>query len=307
MFRYIVRRVLFGIMVMFFVVTFVFFLMYVIPADPARQVAGPRATKESIENIRHSLGLDQPVYVQYGKYVWNLLRGDLGRSWMYRRPVKEAVFGRFPASLRLAVAAALIELLLGVVIGAISAMYRHTWVDRLSMVMVLIALSLPNFWFGLVLLYFLGFVIPLFPLGGYGGFMHLVLPACAVGIPYSGWYARMLRSGMREVIAEDYVRTARAKGLREPAVIVRHVIRNALIPVITMWGMDLGSFVGGLALVEVIFGWPGVGWQAVEAAKNLDVPLVMGSVVLISGLMITANLVVDLVYGVLDPRVVYDQ
>jgi peptide/nickel transport system permease protein len=134
----------------------------------------------------------------------------------------------------------------------------------------------------------------------------MVLPALAVGVPYSGWYARMLRSGMREVMAEDYVRTARAKGLRESRVIFRHAMRNALIPVITMWGMDLGSFVGGLALVEVIFGWPGVGWQAVEAAKNLDVPLVMGSVILVSGLMVTANLAVDIVYGVLDPRVVYN-
>jgi peptide/nickel transport system permease protein len=306
MLRYITRRVLFGIMVMFCVLTFVFFLMYVIPADPAQQVAGPRASQESIENIRRNLGLDQPVYVQYFKYLWNLLQGDMGRSWMYRRPVVQAVFGRFPASIKLGLAAALTELFLGAVIGTLSAIYRYTWVDRVSMVLVLIGLSLPSFWFGLVLLYLLGFVLPIFPLGGYGGLKYMVLPALAVGVPYSGWYARMLRSGMREVMAEDYVRTARAKGLRESRVIFRHAMRNALIPVITMWGMDLGSFVGGLALVEVIFGWPGVGWQAVEAAKNLDVPLVMGSVILVSGLMVTANLAVDIVYGVLDPRVVYN-
>lgn len=302
--RYIARRIVFGLMVMFFVLTFVFLLMYVIPADPAQQVAGPRASKVSVENIRRTLGLDQPVHVQYARYFWNLLHGDLGRSWIYRRPVTQAVFGRLPASIQLGVAAALVELILGIVIGTLSAVYRYTWIDRVSMVVVLIALSLPSFWFGLVLLYFLGFVIPIFPLGGYGSFKHLVLPALAVGIPYSAWYARMLRSGIREVMAEDYVRTARAKGLRESGVLLRHTMRNALIPIITMWGMDLGSFIGGLALVEVIFGWPGVGWQAVEAAKNVDVPLVMGSVLLVSALMVTASLLVDIVYGILDPRVV---
>jgi peptide/nickel transport system permease protein len=249
------------------------------------------------------LGLDQPVYVQYLRYFENLLRGDLGRSWMQRRPVVSAVFGRLPASFVLGLSAAVVELLVGGVIGAISAVYRFRWPDRLSMVLALVMLSLPSFWFGLMLLFVFGFIFPILPLGGYGEWKHVILPACAVGIPYAGWYARMLRSSLREVLSEDYIRTARAKGLVERLVLLRHALPNSLIPIVTMWGMDLGRFVGGLALVEVVFGWPGVGWQAVEAARNLDVPLVMGSVLLVAALMAISNLLVDVSYRWLDPRV----
>lgn len=306
MLPFLVQRLLWILVIIFAAMTFAFVLTYLIPADPARQVAGPLASDLEVENVRRTLGLDQPIYVQYGRYFWNVLHGDLGRSWIFRRPVLEAVFGRLPASIQLGVAAALLELLLGGAIGAVSALYRYRWPDRVGMVLTLIALSIPNFWLGLLLLYLFGFVFPIFPLGGYGEWQHVVLPALAVGIPYSGWYARMLRSSIQEIISEDFVRTARAKGLAERVIFFRHVLRNALIPIVTMWGMDLGSFIGGLALVEVVFGWPGVGWQAVEAAKELDVPLVMGSVLLVSALMAVANLLVDISYRWLDPRVAYD-
>jgi peptide/nickel transport system permease protein len=301
--NYIIRRVFWIFLVMFAAITFTFFLTYVIPADPAAQIAGPTAGAREIENIRKGLALDQPVHVQYFNYLGNLLRGDLGRSWMFRRPVSDAILGALPASTMLALAAGIVELLIGAIIGTISAVYRYHWIDRVSMIFALIALSLPSFWFGLILLYVFGFLIPIFPLGGYGGLQHLVLPALAVGIPYSAWYARMLRSSIREILNEDYVRTARAKGQRDFRVILKHVMPNALIPVVTMWGMDLGRFIGGLALVEVIFGWPGLGWQAVQAAKNLDVPVVMGSVLFVSAIMAVMNLLVDIVYGWLDPRV----
>ncbi|MBI5652740.1 MAG: ABC transporter permease [Chloroflexi bacterium] len=301
--NYILRRVFWIFLVMFAAITFTFFLTYVIPADPAAQIAGPTAGAREIENIRKDLALDQPVHVQYFNYLGNLLRGDLGRSWMFRRPVSDAILGALPASFMLALAAGIVELLIGAIIGTISAVYRYHWIDRVSMIFALIALSLPSFWFGLILLYVFGFLIPIFPLGGYGGIQHLVLPALAVGIPYSAWYARMLRSSIREILGEDYVRTARAKGQRDFRVILKHVMPNALIPVVTMWGMDLGRFIGGLALVEVIFGWPGLGWQAVQAAKNLDVPVVMGSVLFVSAIMSVMNLIVDIVYGWLDPRV----
>jgi peptide/nickel transport system permease protein len=304
--NYLIRRLFWAIAIIFTAMTLTFILTYLIPANPASQVAGPRATEREIQNIYISLGLDQPVYVQYARYFWNVLHGDLGRSWMFRRPVSEAVFGRLPASIQLGVAAALVELIVGGAIGAISAIYRYEWPDRISMALTLIALSLPGFWFGLVLLYVFGFLIPIFPLGGYGEWKHVVLPALAVGIPYSAWYARMFRSSIREVMGEHYIRAVRAKGIRERLVFFRHVLPNAAIPIVTMWGMDLGSFVGGLALVEVVFGWPGVGWQAVEAAKNLDVPLVMGSVLLVSMLMAVANLAVDISYRFLDPRITYD-
>jgi peptide/nickel transport system permease protein len=301
--QYIIRRVLWIFLVMFASITFTFFLTYVIPADPAAQVAGPTAGAREIENIRVALALDQPIHVQYLTYLANLLHGDLGRSWMFRRSVAEAMLNALPASFMLALAAGIVELFLGAVIGVISAIYRYHWIDRVSMVFALIALSLPNFWFGLLLLYVFGFLLPIFPLGGFGGLQHLVLPAVAVGVPYSAWYARMLRSSIREIISEDYVRTARSKGLRDFRVLLKHVLPNALIPVVTMWGMDLGRFIGGLAVVEVIFGWPGLGWQAVQAAKNLDVPMVMGTVLVISAVMSVMNLIVDILYGLLDPRV----
>lgn len=301
--NYAVRRVVWIFLVMFVATTFTFILVYIIPADPASQVAGPNAGQREIENIRHALALDQPVYIQYFDYLWNLVRGDLGRSWMFRRPVSEAIFTALPASLMLALAAGIVELLLGATIGTISAVFRYRWIDRVSMVFALIALSLPSFWFGLILLYVFGFLVPIFPLGGYGSIQHVVLPALAVGVPYSAWYARVLRSSIREIMADDYVTTARSKGMSEFRLMLRHVMPNALIPVVTMWGMDLGHFIGGLALVEVIFGWPGIGWQAVQAAKNLDVPVVMGTVLVISAIVAIMNFLVDVAYGWLDPRV----
>jgi peptide/nickel transport system permease protein len=301
--NYAIRRVFWIFLVMFATTTFTFILVYIIPADPAAQVAGPQAGAREIENIRHALALDQPAYIQYLTYLGNLLHGDLGRSWMFRRPVTDAILTALPASLLLALAAAIVELIVGATIGTISAVFRYRWIDRVSMLFALIALSLPSFWFGLILLYVFGFLVPIFPLGGYGGIQHVVLPALAVGIPYSAWYARVLRSGVREIIADDYVQTARSKGLGEFQVMLKHVMPNALIPVVTMWGMDLGHFIGGLALVEVIFGWPGIGWQAVQAAKNLDVPVVMGTVLVVSAIMSIMNFLVDIAYGLLDPRV----
>jgi peptide/nickel transport system permease protein len=303
---FIIRRLFWALVIIYAAMTLTFILTYLIPADPAAQVAGPLASDREVENIRQTLGSNDPVIVQYGRYFGNALRGDLGRSWMFRRPVSQAVFGRLPASFQLGLAAALVELIIGGAIGAISAVYRYRWPDRIGMALTLVALSLPGFWFGLVLLFIFGFLIPILPLGGYGEFKHVILPALAVGVPFSAWYARMFRSSIREVMGEHYIRATRAKGLTERIVFLRHILPNALIPIVTMWGMDLGRFVGDLALVEVVFGWPGVGWQAVEAARNLDVPLVMGSVLLVSALMAFTNLAVDISYRWLDPRVVFD-
>jgi peptide/nickel transport system permease protein len=303
---FIIRRLFWALVIIYAAMTLTFILTYLIPADPAAQVAGPLASDREVENIRQTLGLNDPVIVQYGRYFGNALRGDLGRWWMFRRPVSQAVFGRLPASFQLGLAAALVELIIGGAIGAISAVYRYRWPDRIGMALTLVALSLPGFWFGLVLLFIFGFLIPILPLGGYGEFKHVILPALAVGVPFSAWYARMFRSSIREVMGEHYIRATRAKGLTERIVFLRHILPNALIPIVTMWGMDLGRFVGDLALVEVVFGWPGVGWQAVEAARNLDVPLVMGSVLLVSALMAFTNLAVDISYRWLDPRVVFD-
>jgi peptide/nickel transport system permease protein len=303
--KFIIRRVMYMFVIIFAAMSFTFVLSFLIPKDPARSVAGPMATELELANVRQSLGLNDPFYLQYFHYLQRALHGDLGRSWVMHRPVWEAVFAHLGPSLQLALAAAIVELVLGATVGMISTVWRYKWPDRVSMVISLILLSLPGFWFALVLLYLFGYVWPILPLGGFGGLDHLVLPACAVGVPYSAWYARMLRSNMLEVINEDYMRTAHAKGLSARLVFLRHGLRNAIIPIITMWGMDLGSFLAGLALVETVFGWPGVGWQAVEAARNLDVPLVMGSVLLISILVAVSNLAVDVSYHWLDPRVTY--
>ncbi len=304
--KFIIRRLLYMVVIVWATMTFTFLLTFVVPADPATQVAGPRASQLEIDNVRQQLGLNDPVYVQYFHYFYRALHGDLGRSWMMHRPVSDAILMHLPASAQLGLAAALVELFLGGAVGMISAVFRYRWPDRASMVLSLMLLSLPGFWFGLVLLYVFGFLVPILPLGGYGQFKNLILPACAVGVPYSAWYARMLRSSMLDVLSEDYMRTAYAKGLTARLVFIRHGLRNALIPIITMWGMDLGQFVGGLALIEVVFGWPGVGWQAVEAAQSLDVPMVMGSVLLIAVLMAVVNLLVDISYHWLDPRVSFN-
>jgi peptide/nickel transport system permease protein len=282
-----------------------FTLMFLVPADPARSVVGPQATDEAVANVRRDLGLDRPWVVQYGQYLWRLLHGDLGQSFVSRRPVLDTLLAAAWPSLQLATLCATTELLLGIPVGITTALRPGTWLDRVVVILALMGLSLPNFWLGLLLLYVFGGLLDLFPLGGYGGLRYMVLPAVAVGLPYAAWYARLLRSSLLEILGEDYIRAARSRGLPEWRVIGLHAVRNATLPLITMWGLDVAQFFGGLVLIEVIFGWPGLGSQVVQAVYQVDLPLTMGTVLFVSFVVSAVNLILDFVYPLLDPRVRY--
>jgi peptide/nickel transport system permease protein len=302
---YLVRRLLLMVLILFGVSLITFSLAYLIPGDPAREMAGPRASLAVIQQIRHDLGLDEPVLIQYLQYIGRLAHGDLGTSWMFTRPVAQAILERLPATLQLAVAATIAELLIGIPIGLGAALYHGRWQDRALMIPTLLGVCAPSFWVGLLLLYSLAFQLPIFPLGGYGTPAHLVLPALTVALIGAPWYARMLRSSVLDVLGMDYVRTARAKGLRRPTVLGRHVLRNALAPIVTMAGMDFGRRLGGLLVVETVFGWPGVGTLLLTAINELDVPVIMGTVLVGAAFTVSVNLIVDLLYATLDPRIRY--
>jgi peptide/nickel transport system permease protein len=301
--RYLIRRLLWMAITLFGVSLVTFVLIFAGPVDPARALVGEKSQAATIEALRKELGLDQPVYVQYVRYMGRLLRGDLGESFYFNRPVAKALAEKVPATAKLGLFTALLIVLFGIPLGAVAAVKSSTVVDRTIMIAGLLTISLPNFFFGLLLMYLLAFKLDLFPVGGYGTWRHLFLPALSVALPWSAWYAIMLRANMLDAISADYVRTAYAKGLAERAVVIRHVLRNAVLPVLTMLGMDTAALLTGLALVEYIFSWPGIGWQTVQAAQHFDVPLIMGSVLFGALLIGVANLFVDIAYTWLDPRV----
>ena len=303
MVRIFLRRQPFTLVVVFCVMSIAFLLSYAVPSDPARVAVGPRASADTVARARRQMGLDQPLYVQYGRFMARVLRADFGFSYVYNRPVLPEIVRRLPATVRLALGGVLVEVLLGIPIGVISAIRAHSLLDRILMVNAFVLLAAPMFWLGLLLLYLFGFRLSLFPLGGYGGVHHLVLPALTLGSGGIPWMARMTRSTMLDVMNSDYIRTARAKGLRESVVVVRHGLRNALIPIVTMFGMDLGAFLGGAVVVEAVFAWPGVGLLAWDAVRQMDIPMLMGTVMFAAFFIVLANLLVDTVYSLLDPRV----
>jgi peptide/nickel transport system permease protein len=301
--QYILRRLLWMVVTLLGVSLLTFLLVFAGPTDPARKLVGDKATGVSIDHIRREYGLDQPLYVQYVTYMGRILRGDLGDSYYYRRPVTEALFTRLPATALLAFSIMLVSCLIGIPLGVLTALRHNSLLDRATMILGLVAISLPSFFVGILLLYLFAFQVKLFPVGGYGSWRHLVLPTLAVAIPWGAWYAIFLRSSMLEAISADYVRTAYAKGLRPRIVALRHMLRNALLPVITIMGIDMASLLTGIVLVESVFSWPGIGMQTLQAAQHLDVPLIMGSVLFGAVLIGIANLLVDIVYTWLDPRV----
>lgn len=303
MWSFLARRLIQAIPVLFGISIITFLLVYYLPADPARMYAGPSATVETVARIRHELGLDQPFWVQYTTYMGNLLHGDLGFSYRKQMAVTQLIASRFPYTAALIVGGVLFELAIGLPVGIISALWRGRWADHLGMMLALLGVSAPPFWLGLLLLFSLGFVIPIFPLGGPGGLDHLFLPALTAGLGGAAWYARMMRSSTLEVLWADYVRTAHAKGQRKFWVVLKHVLPNALNPIITMAGMDIPWFVGGVVLVEQVFNWPGLGSLAVEAIGTVDVPVILGTVIFTSLLVVLSGILIDLVQGVVDPRI----
>jgi len=301
--QYLLRRLLWTVITILGVAVLTFLLVFAGPTDPARALVGEKATGVSIEHLRQQYGLDQPLYVQFLTYLGRLARGDLGDSYYFRKPVVEALFSRLPATALLAFSIMFVGCLIGIPLGVLTALRQGSLLDRATMVLGLVSISLPTFFVGLLLLYCFAFQLKWFPVGGYGTFRHLVLPTIAVAIPWGMWYAILLRSNMLEAISADYVRTAYAKGLNPRIVAVRHMLRNALLPVVTIMGIDMASLLTGIVLVESVFSWPGIGMQTLQAAQHLDVPLIMGSVLFGAVLIGLANLFVDIFYTWLDPRI----
>jgi len=300
---YLIRRLLGTVGVIFLVATFTFIMVFVMPGDAARMYAGPRAPEETVQRIRVLWGLDQPLPVQYIRYLGRAIQGDLGESTRDKRPVLKAVFERLPATIQLALAGLFVELLVGIPLGILAATRPGSWIDQIATIVALIGISIPQFALGLVALYVFGFLIPIFPLGGYGTPLHLVLPALVLGIGGTAFYSRVLRNSILEVTGEDYVRTAKAKGLSPRVVLIRHVLRNALMPVVTLAGLDLATLLGGVVVIEAVFGWPGIGLQAWNAIRNQDTPMIMGTVLFASVAVVFLNLFVDVLYLAIDPRV----
>jgi peptide/nickel transport system permease protein len=303
MLSFLLQRLIGGLGVILGVATISFVLVFMMPGDAARMYAGPRAPEETVNRIREQWGLNDPLPVQYVRYLGRALQGDLGRSTRDQRPVTTAVAERLPATIQLALAGLFVELAIGLPLGILAATRPGSFWDSASTTGTLIGISLPPFAFGLVTLYLFGFVIPIFPLGGFGGIEHLILPALVLGISGAAFYARVLRNSMLEVIDDDYIRTARAKGLRPRVVLSRHVLRNALLPVVTVAGVDLAQLLGGVVVIEAVFGWPGIGFQAWQAIRNQDTPVIMGTVLVAATAVVIINLLIDFVYVALDPRV----
>jgi peptide/nickel transport system permease protein len=300
---YAARRLAAAALILLGVSFVTFLLIYILPADPARQIAGRAATADTVANIRAQLGLDQPFLVQYGRYLGGLVQGDLGRSYLQRSEVSELIWSRLPASLTLMAAAILAELLLGLSMGIFAALRRGTPTDSALMVTSFVCVSAPQFVVGILLLYVFAVRLDWFPIGGYGTLAHVVLPAFTLGLLGAGWYSRMMRSSMLDVLHQDYVRTARAKGLGRARVLFRHVLPNAILPVIAMIGIDVGLFMSGIVVVESVFGWPGVGQLAWQAIQRVDLPIIMGVTLVSAVFIVLGNLLADLLAPLIDPRI----
>lgn len=299
----ILRRLIQAALILIGVSFITFFLLYVLPADPVRQIAGRSATPQTVANIRAQLGLDQPFVVQYGRYMLGLFQGDFGRSYLQKTDVATLIWARLPASLLLMAAGIAAELVIGLTMGIMAALWRGRAVDSGLMMTSFVTVSAPQFVVALLLLYVFAVKLGWFPIGGYGTAAHLVLPAMTLGILGSGWYARIMRSSMIEVLRTDFIRTARAKGLGRFKIIFRHALPNAILPVIAMIGIDIGIFMGGIVVVEGVFGWPGIGQLAWQAIQRVDIPIIMGVTLISACAIVLGNLAADLVVPLIDPRI----
>jgi peptide/nickel transport system permease protein len=300
---YLAQRILQTILILLGIAAITFLLLYMVPADPAVQIAGRSATTQTVANIRRELGLDQPLITQFLRYVGGLLHGDLGRSYAQKTDVMTLIASRLPATITLMIAGIAAELAIGVTMGVIAAVRRNSFLDRAVMIASFTTISAPQFLVALLLLYVFAATLGWFPMSGFGSPAHVVLPALTLGILGAGWYARIVRSTMIDVLNQDYVRTAKAKGVAPMRVVLRHALPNALLPVIAMIGIDIGQFMAGLVVVEAVFGWPGIGQLAWQAIQQVDIPIIMG-VTLVSALAIVlGNLMADLIAPFIDPRI----
>ena len=300
---YILRRLLQSALILLGVSFITFFLLFVLPADPVRQIAGRSASAATVESIRHELGLDQPFLIQFSHYLGGLVQGDLGRSYLQKSEVSVLIASRLPATLLLMVAAIFCELMIGLAMGIIAALRRDSFTDQALMMTSFVTVSAPQFVVSLLMLYVFAVKLGWFPIGGYGTFRHLVLPAVTLGILGSGWYSRMMRSSMIDVMRTDYIRTARSKGLTRARVVLGHALPNAILPIIAMIGIDIGMFMSGIVVVESVFGWPGIGQLAWQAIQRVDIPIIMGVTLVSAFAIVIGNLLADLVAPLIDPRI----
>ena len=306
MFAYVVRRLLYMTPILFGVSVVVFLILHLVPGDPARLVAGTDATKEDVEIIRSELGLNRPLPVQYVSWLGNVFRGDLGRSTRTHRPVTRELRQTIPATIELTASAIIIAILIGIVAGTVAAVRRNSVFDYTSMIVALLGVCTPSFWLGLMLMLLFAVKFDLLPTTGRGGWENLVLPAVTLGAGAAAIIARVTRSSMLEVLGTDYIRTAHAKGLSTRAVVVRHAIKNALIPVITVIGLEFGYLLAGAVVTETVFAYPGVGRLLVDAINFRDYPIIQGALLLLAFQFAIVNLAVDMLYAYFDPRISYD-
>ncbi|MEI6391001.1 MAG: ABC transporter permease [Verrucomicrobiota bacterium] len=280
-----------------------FFLVNAVPGDVAKIIAGPKASADVIKEIHTKFHLDEPLWKRLGYHFNDLAHGDLGHSFVTDQPVAEAILTRLPTTAALSALAIVMWMLLAVPLGVLTAKYSGSWSDRLALVLATLSLSLPAFWLARMLQYWLSYKLGWFPVAGFRTFTHLLLPASALALLTVGYYARLVHSNMTEVLNSPYIRAARAKGASETAVLFRHGLRNAMIPVITVLGMDVAGLLGGVIFVENVFALPGIGTLAVQSVFNLDVPIIMGTVLFSAVAVVAANLVVDILYRWIDPRI----
>ena len=306
MLSFIARRLLLAIPTLAGVLVVVFLLLFVAPGDPVTEMVGERADSATIARLRRELRLDDPMHVQFAHYAGGVVKGDLGTSYITGRPIIQDIGERFPKTMQLAGAAMLLAATTGITIGVLSARRPGGWIDRLSLGAAYVGISFPVYWVGLLLILLFAVTLRWLPPSGYGRIEFLVLPALALGMRSIAFLARVTRSAMLEVLGSDFVRTARAKGLKERAVVVRHALRNALIPVITVLGLDFGNYLTGSILTETIFSWPGLGRYVVNAISRRDLPAIQGAVLFLSVVFVMVNLVTDLLYAKADPRVALD-
>ena len=306
MIGYIVNRTLAALVVVFGVSSLVFFMLHLLPGDAVTIMLsefGASALEEA--ELRDQLGLSDPMLVQYGRFLANAVQGDFGTSLFSRRPVLPQIFEQLPKTLELAIAATIVGVLFGAIFGITAAVMRNTWWDSISMIISLLALSMPNFWLGLIFIFVFSLNLGWFPVQGSDTLWHVVLPAFALGLSFAGLLARLFRSAMLEVLGQDYVRTARAKGVAERSVINRHALKNALIPVVTVIGINFGFLLGGSVIIEIVFARQGLGNVIIKAIFAHDFYLVQGGIIVTAALFVLVNLIVDLTYGILDPRITY--
>ncbi|WP_188066151.1 nickel ABC transporter permease [Brevibacillus brevis] len=303
--QYIVKRLLSGIIVLFGLSVFTFLLIHLIPGDPVRIMLGQRATVEQIESLRGELGLNKPLVVQYLDYASGVLKGDLGTSLKTGRPVSTEIADRFPATAKMAVASLVVAIVIGIGLGVLAAKYKDTPIDGAIMTFSTFGMSIPGFWLGLLVILVFSVHLGWFPIAGGTGLKDMVLPAFTLGTLTATALSRLTRAGMVEVLSNDYIRTARAKGMNERVVLLRHAFRNVMIPIVAVIGLELAGLLGGAVIIEQVFGWPGVGTLAIQAISSRDFPMIQGTTLFIGAVYVLVVILIDVLYAVLDPRIDY--